>query len=95
MTFQEFQAHLAEMHKRSGDEVMMYNCAKVVDAENSIFSYAYDALCVEILQFMADGSVLEWCDADEGDHEHYEPHFQHANVEEWMNDQIAAVAYPD
>ena len=92
MTLEDFKAHLAELHRRSGDATMMYNCARQLGAD--VFAFSYDALCTEIMRFNSDGTIEEWCDAAEDDWEHYEAHFVHANTEEWMRNQLQAVACP-
>lgn len=97
----QFQTYMDTLHERelnssehgTDSAQTMYNC--VTQLGENIFSYAYDALCVEVLRFNEDGTVDEWADAAENDHENYEPHFHHASIEEWMKFQLDAVKMPN
>jgi hypothetical protein len=89
MLFSTFIQHLEDLSKRNNDETNMYNIPRHV-APN-VFAFSYDALCTELLRFNEDGTVDEWTEANYDDHEHYEPHFQHASVEEWKVHQQAAI----
>lgn len=98
MTFEQFKAHLEELHQREikagfNEGHMMYNCPE--DLGDNAFAYSYDALCRQVLRFNEDGTVSEWCEAAENDHEYYEAHFTHASIEEWMQAQIQAVKMPE
>lgn len=100
ITFDTFKEYLGALHALEVKEGLttegsatLYNDPKQL-AEGT-FSYAYDGLCTEILRFNADGTISEWADAYPNDHEHYEPHFTHASVKDWMVHQIKAVTPPD